>query len=301
MNEVQLTAEQEALAAFYFNYDFELGWNVPDLYHYRSGSSIESIFESGNITLRLTAADCFEDKLEGKAVEVYYDIALEEMLRDSTITTKQFEELSQVEMPNRMLIIHKTDDGLNWGKWEEFDAFIICFSTVKDDPYMYEKYVHNKKSGGFCIEFSGIELRFISHLSMDNEAIIKLIPVMYGGRAVDYIKEQVQKVIQDPVLYDNKDQVLGEVLHQVQFSAKRNRYSKENEIRLIVYMAKSDYKEHPNIFRDINSSGEKKKEYIKFRITKNVVFNITPDPNNNPDTTAKAIKHIQTRGYSLVR
>ena len=301
MNENKLEKEIETTFRFYFTHNFEFNLNAPDLYHYRSGSSITSIFESENIILRLTAADCFEDKLEGKAVEVYYDIALEEMLRDGQITKKQFEELSQVEIPNRVFIFQKTEDGLDLGKWVEFDAFIICFSTVKDDPYMYKKYVHNKESGGFCIEFSGTELCFISHLSMDNEASIKLIPVMYGGQAVEYIKEQVQEVINDSVLYKRREQVLGEILHQVQFSVKRNRYSRENEIRLIVYMAKNDFEEHPNIFRDVNSNGEKKKEYIKFRIPKNVVFNITPDPNNNPDTTDKAIKHIQAQGYSLIK
>ena len=293
--------EQDALFEFFFDYDFELGWNAPDLYHYRSGSSVSKMFNKDDLILRLTAADQFEDKLEGKAVEVYFDITLEKLVRDGKITSEQFKDLSTIDTPDKALIIHKTDDGMNWAKWEEFETYVICFSTEKDDPFMYEKYVHNKSTGGFCIELSGIEIRSLSHLGMDNESIIKLIPVMYGEDTVRYLESQIMRVAGNPFLYKNRNQVIGEILHQIQFSAKRSRYSKENEIRLLMYLAKGDCSDHPNLFRDKDEEGKIVSKYINFRIPKEMVFNVTADTQNEDHCTKRIMAFFQELGYQFIQ
>ena len=300
MTEVFLTSEQKALSDFFFKYDFELGWDIPNLYYYRSGSSLKTIFDKNNIILRLTRADHFPDKLEGKAVEVYYDIALESMLESGKITQEQFEELAEVEMPDRTLLIHESDLGIGAAKWEEFDAYVICFSTQKDDPFMYERYVHKKTAGGFCVEFSGVEMKSLSDKSINNESNIKLIQVMYGSQVIRYIEDQVVNVISDPFLYKNRKEVLGEVLHQVQFSAKRSRYYRENEIRMVVYLAKDDEKEHPDIFWKTDETGKKQKKYLYFQVPKYMVFNVTSNPNNDPNATVTVMNYIQTQGYSMI-
>lgn len=294
------TDEQDALFEFFFDYEFELGWDVPDLYHYRSGSSVSKMFNKDNLILRLTAADQFEDKLEGKAVEVYYDITLEKLARDGKITAEQFKDLSTIDIPDKTLIIHKTDEGMNWAKWEEFETYVICFSTEKDDPFMYERYVHNKSTGGFCIELSGIEIRSLSQLSIDNESHIKLIPVMYGEKTVRYLESQIMRVAGNSFLYKNRNEVIGEILHQIQFSAKRSRYSKENEIRLLIYLAKGDYSDHPNLNRDRDEKEKIISKYINFKIPKEVVFNVTADTQNEEQTTKRMMASFQELGYHFI-
>lgn len=300
MTDIDWTDEYEALTSFSLRFDYGFGSVVPELYHYRSGSSLTSILYKENVVLRLTSAERFEDKLEGRAVEVYYDIALENMLNTGELTQKQFDELTQVEMPNKLLFIRKNEKGINEAKREEFDAYVICFSTVQDDPFMYDNYVHNKSTGGFCIALSGGEIKSLAQLGMKNEAFIRLIPVMYGWRAIQYIEEQVLKVIQNPFLYKNRKSVLGSVLQHVQFSAKRSRYSKENETRLVVYLAKNDAKEHPNLFRDTNDNGEVQKDYILFRIPKYMVFDVTADSQNESTTTQDVMSFIDAQGYRLL-
>lgn len=294
------TDEQDALFEFFFDYEFELGWDVPDLYHYRSGSSVSKMFNKDNFILRLTAADQFEDKLEGKAVEVYYDITLEKLARDGKITAEQVKDLSTIDIPDKTLIIHKTDEGMNWAKWEEFETYVICFSTEKDDPFMYERYVHNKSTGGFCIELSGIEIRSLSQLSMDNESHIKLIPVMYGEKTVRYLESQIMRVAGNSFLYKNRNEVIGEILHQIQFSAKRSRYSKENEIRLLIYLAKGDYSDHPNLNRDRDEKEKIISKYINFKIPKEMVFNVTADTQNEEQTTKRMMSSFQELGYHFI-
>ncbi len=294
MKEANLTKEQEALFDFFFDYSFEFGWDVPDLYYYRSGSSLHSIFEKDSIILRLTLAEYFDDKLEGKAVEVYYDIALENLLADGRITQEQYEDLIEIELPKRRLIIHRTETEENHAKWEEYDTYVICFSSKKDDPYMYDRYVHNKATGGFCVEFSGIEIKSLSHDSMKNESIIKLIRVLYGKQAVSYIQEQIISIIQNPFLYKNRTQVLGEVLTQVQFSAKRSRYYRENEIRLVVFLAKDDHKKHPTLYKDDTGKN------LYLRIPKHMVFDVSADPSNDPSMTEEVIQFIEDQGYRMM-
>lgn len=300
MDELLLTEVDKALIDFTFSYRFEIPWNIDELYYYRSGKSLKHIFSKDDLILRLTVADQFEDKLEGKAVEVYFDIALEEMLNGGELSPKQFEELSQIDIPNVAMFCHKTDNGIPLFKWEEFSTYIICFSKVKDDPYMFEKYVHNKETGGFCVEFSSVELDSLSQYGMENEAIIKLIPVMYGYQTINYIKDEVRKLIQSPYLYQNKEYALSEVLHTVQFSAKRSRFNKENEIRMVVYLVKDDIGNHRDLYRDSNKTEEEKKKYLNFRIPKHMVFNVTSDPLNVPDMTERMKSYVLNQGYRMI-
>ena len=124
---------------------------------------------------------------------------------------------------------------------------------------------------------------------------------MYGRHTIQYIEEKVQKVVQNSFLYKNREAVLGSVLQHVQFAAKRNRYSKENEIRLVVYLKKNDTKEHPNLFRDTNDNGEVRKDYILFRVPKYMVFDVTSDLQNMPETTKNIIEFLETQGYELLK
>ena len=299
MINIDWTDEYEELTNFIFRFDYGCASIAPQLYHYRSGLSLTNIFNKSNVVLRLTSAERFDDKLEGKAVEVYYDIALENMLESGKLSQKQFDELTQLEMPNKLLFFYKNELGMDMANQEEFDAYVICFSTVQDDPYMYEKYVHNKSAGGFCMALLGGEIASLSRLGVKNEAIIKLIPVMYGSSAIQYIEEKVQKVIENSFWYQNRETVLGSILQHVQFAVKRSRYSKENEIRLVVYLRKDDTKEHPNIIRDTDENGEVKKEYISFRIPKYMVFDVTADLQNMPVATDNIMAFLDNHGYKL--
>ena len=291
--------EQQALFDFILNFEFDRDVTSQELYYYRSGSSLISILGKENVGLRLTLAEQFDDKLEGKAVELYYDVALENLLNAGKIDRDQYEELIQIDMPNQIQIIYEKEDGTQMIKDKVFDAYIVCFSTKKDDPYMYNNYVHDKNSGGFCIEFFGGELESLSQIGVENEATIKLIPVMYGIQAIHFVEKQVLRIVQDPYLYVNKDTVIGMVLQYVQFSAKRSRYMKENEMRLVVYLAKDNVNDHPNICREHNKNGELDKNHMLFYIPKEMVSSVSVDSKNSIAITERMIKHIKALGYCI--
>jgi len=109
-----------------FDYYFGLGDNLEHLgeplYWYRNEHSIEKTFLDDRIQLRLTHVDCFDDKLEGRAAEIYYDIALEELLAERAIGKALFDRLSQVTVEGKELFIKRDENGIRLASMKDYDA-----------------------------------------------------------------------------------------------------------------------------------------------------------------------------------
>ena len=264
------------------------------LYHYYSGTTLRKVLLKDAIVFRLAKASTFEDKMEGKAVEVYYDLALSELVHDGLITTKQYESFSAISVPDKLFLSRKTDYGMVAFGNTEYEEYIICFSTEENDPYMFENYVKN--ADGYCLHFSGIDLRELTCKGLSNHAEIKLIPVLYGREVVDYIREKVLLIASNPIRSDNCNVYISALLHYVQYAAKLNKFSKENEVRLVVFRNKNAGDDN----RTESMVRIKDGNYLLFSVGKELLINVTPAPYNNANETKAVMDYLEKNGYPHV-
>ena len=291
-NEHQLTkADWDAFEAIWA-WDLETPLCYDMLYHYYSSNSVRKVLKKDSIVLRLSAVANFDDKMEGEAVRVYYDLALEELLDEGAITDKLFEKLADVDIPDKIPFISVNDTGWSVYKEESYEEYVICFSTVKDDPFMYEEYIHD--SDGYCLHLFGGEIEALNTLSMANHANIVLIPILYGKEAVVYIKKIILEVLSDPAKERNYKYFIKDLLHYVQFAAKRKKYSKEHEVRLVIFLPKSHPSSLPNITFSSDSKGRK---YIYFSVPKYLLYDVSPAPYNAQSETQAIREFLKRQGY----
>lgn len=274
-----------------------LAWDVQEkidydaLYHYYSGPTLRKVLTKDAIVFRLAAAATFEDKMEGKAVEVYYDLALSELVSEGAISPEQYDAFSKASVPDKIFLPRKTNSGINAFGNSEFEEYIICFSTKENDPYMFENYIKN--ADGYCLHFSGMDLRELTCKGIDNQAEIKLIPVLYGRKVVDYIREKLLMIASNPIRTENYNEYISVLLHYVQYAAKLNKYSKENEVRLVVFRNKNA--------GDMNVNGVMNRiddgKYLLFSIGKEVLYKVTPAPYNGKIETVSVMDYLEDSGY----
>lgn len=263
------------------------------LYHYYKGHTLRKVIRKNKLLFRLAAAETFSDKMEGKAVEVYFDLALEELLSEHKITDTQFSKLSEMDVPRRMGFSFKDGEYYRYSNDEPFEEYIICFSKERDDLYMFETYA--EESDGYCIHLHSDEIEELKNLGMDNHAVIKLIPVLYGREAIDYIKRKVMEAVTDPVKEEEIEYYVGSILHYVQFAAKRKKYAREKEVRLVVFLPQKCDDSLPNIqFQtDYNQN-----RFILFSVPNDMLFDVTAAPYNAKAETQGMRVYLEESGYS---
>ena len=248
------------------------------LYHYRSGESARKMVISDGIRLRLTRADHFKDKLEGLAVKVYYEIALEELRKDSVITDGQFEMFIEFGVPEEDLFIRYDSDGWLLGQNNKSDVYVACFSTVKNDPYMFCNY--GKGDERYCLEIGNTELEILSHKDFNRETKTELLRVLYGRQVIDYLKSFIIRIVQDHFLMkdsQNAKAIMEMKLYDLQFSAKRAIYSKENEIRLLVRVPKNMELSHDQYVTGMEDGCP----YLWITLPKTALYEMYPSPSNS--------------------
>lgn len=290
---MELTMEDEAVFDAAFSIENKIHDSVQFMYYYHSDSTVRKVLAEDSIRLRLNHVDQFPDKLEGRAIEVYYDIALDELEREGRISKEQASILAKANMPEKNLIIKRGENEASFGAEKKCDAYIICFSTKKDDPNMYENYGRNGK-GTFCLGFWSFVFENLRHEEYENNLGIEWIQVVYGRDAVELLKNKILKYLNNAALSDKSRRVLvEEVLHEFRFSAKRPRYSFENERRLVVYVPeKEEICSH--LFEKYE---EKEKKYLRLNIDKCYLESIAADPKNNRDVTEELYNCLRIRGY----
>lgn len=278
----------------YASFDWEVDQPVCEdmLYHYYSSRSLKKVLTKDAIVFRLSAASEFKDKMEGKAVEVYYDLALSELKNEKRISEEQYEAFSRFSVPEKLFLPYQIENGLDvWGE-TDYEEYIICFSTVEDDKYMFEKYISN--SDGYCLHFLKLDLQELMFRGINNHAQVKLIPVLYGRHVVDFIRERIELIATDPVKANKCAFFIEELLHYVQYAAKLEKYSKENEVRLVVFCPRNSMKDSfsENLIRDEDG------KHLYFSVEKELLFKVTPAPYNNEKETSEVIEYLFDSGYS---
>lgn len=289
-NEITFTPEENAIFEAAWDYDELPGIETPYLYHYRSGSSLNDIFAQDSIRLRFTRGDCFTDKMEGNAVEVYYDLAIEELLSKGLITEKQSNRISDVRPPNVMLAMEKRN-GIDWFTEKEYDPYILCFSTEKDDPFMFENSIKNKASGRYYFSMDSTIVEQMKQLGRRNGVHIEPGKILYGRSVIEHIKRKILFVFEKPFLNDVADVFLQDYLHKLQFLAKLSKFKKENEVRVIAKVPKELSMDH----RDLFFAEDKK--HITLKIPKSYVWGITPKEDNDKAFDKELLSMLFQRGY----
>ena len=79
----QLTEDDWAQISAMWDWNIETQMHFDMLYHYYKGDTLRKVLKNDAVIFRLASASTFEDKMEGKAVEVYYDLALEELSKST--------------------------------------------------------------------------------------------------------------------------------------------------------------------------------------------------------------------------
>ena len=262
------------------------------LYHYYKGKDILKVLRNDNIVFRLASLSTFEDKMEGKSVEVYFDLALQELLGMHKINQKEYDELSAILIPEQAWLMCDSVNGYRRFSLCEYDEYVICFSKEKDDSYMYENYC--KESDGYCLEFPTIELNEVTCKALDNSAEMTLMPILYGREVVDYIEAIILEVLHDKAKRHYLKECIQDLLHIVQYSAKLSKYRKEKEVRLVVLLPK----QHTHVLPDIEHvNSDDGNKYIYLKIPKKTLTAISAAPFNSKGETMHIIDSVKKAEY----
>ena len=271
-------------------WDPRIDTDVDFLYHYYGETASKSVFREDEILFRLADASTFEDKMEGKAIEVYYDLAIEELLEEEVISREVANQLSDIKTPSHIwLNFFSGREGR--GGMHEYEEYIMCFSKKKADTYMFQNYC--KDSNGYCYEFSVIDLRELTYKGHRNGAKMKLEPILYGRAVVEYLKQQICAVCNNPIRCKNMTKYIEDVLHYTQYISKLKKFSDEEEVRLIVFMPRH----HIYDCCDIIRSEEEGHKYIYLKAPKEILLGVTCAYFNNKEETQEMMKCLRDKGY----
>lgn len=280
--------EQESVDLFdaYFDWDPSVDDSVFELYRYYGENTVNRVLQKDFICFRLSAAENFEDKMEGKAIEVYYDLALDRLKRAGKITQEEYDVLAYLDISQNEFFFSKHPVGIQQYTDTKFEEYIICFSSESDDPYMFQNY------GEYCLTLTRGNL--LSPLLGRENLRAVLTPVLYGDDIVKYLESKIKEVIDSPDMKRDMTWFIGEVLHCLQFVAKQSKYSKENERRLIVYLPEGETKLIPEIERT-ESDG---KRYIYLKYSKDLLCGINVW-SNYEIASKDTLNKLNRFGYSI--
>ena len=265
------------------------------LYHYYSGASARKVFKKDCVHLRLSKVSAYKDKMEGVAVAAYYDSALEELKAEKCISKEQYNLFKTLEVPNELFLPIDEIDGIDHWSYTQFEAFAICFSTERDDPYMFQNYGGKGKEEGHCVHLFGLELKDLETRAIANYSRIVLSPILYGHSAKDFIKEKILAVTGNQYLMKSYRYYIEDILWLCQYTVKLAKYSEEHEIRLLVFLPVNKREG----YQDIELIKDDP-EHIYFNIPKCVFCSTSHDPKNTQQENSAFIDLLKENKYDLL-
>ena len=255
-------------------------YNGLEVYHYTETKNIQKILQTDKVSLRMTRVEDFEDEHEGrKTIEMFYDLSLERLLRNGIICQSSFEQMSKIELPRTTMFFwndHKRK--VTHYRAREYYTYIFCFSLKENDPHMIESYIKNEGHNGYCLSFYTENLgeNQTTLALFDRQVRIQLSRVLYGEEVVDSLYRYLQNLVS--ILGNNDPHSLGkwgvpiikEELSRMRYLVKRYRYSKENEVRLILMFPKYTKKKLLEKSQKLLFSKEENKQYVYLDVPKDV-------------------------------
>ena len=264
------------------------------LFHYYSADKVVKVFTEDGIRLRLAEVSTYTDTMEGIAVNAYYDLALEELHNEGIITSEQYDQFCKVAVPESLFMPNGEINGIRHWSRVKYRAYTMCFSTSVDDPFMFGNYGNGGEGERYCLHFTAGDLADLKTKGLDNDAEINLVPIKYGRSAIDFIKGYIIQIISNPYWLADYEECICNVLQNCHYTAKLSKHSKENEIRLVVFLPVGGNKNLPDIKYDSEDD-----RYIYFTIPKYMLYSISPSPDNTVQQTNTMVSYLETNGYIL--
>ena len=268
-----------------------------EIYHYTNSDIVKEILSPEGVCFWMTHYEDFEDKLEGKSVQIYCDLALERLHKNGCITEEERLSLADAQIPKQLLFYG--DKHCPIGKSVETVAYICCFSKEKESNYMFENYIKASNKKGFCIEFSSGNL-FQNQITegIKNGFRFEASLVLYGEEVIEAFEEFVLGL--KDRYGSNADWIrmygkplLENRMQEMQFAAKRGKYRGEQEVRLILYKGSSEDDEYET-YSEFPSGG---KRYVKVVFPKNSLYNIYKSPTVTFEEDKEMRRCICERNY----
>lgn len=290
------------LASFMLNLQ---GLNfVGDLFHYTNIENVDKILCKDKITFRMTNIDDFTDKMEGKSIEVFYDLALERLLACKKITLATYNELSALKILDTITIeVHDNNpESIIVFDNVPYVTYVSCFTIEGDSEYMQKNYFKNDEQKGCIIRLYG---DFIKELSCKYQVNYRssLLKVKYGKEVVEDIYKTIIKVLSfgngsKEFLNNLAKPIIQMYLHELKYSAKLSRYKDEKEIRLVSYIpAEEKYQNGIRFETDPNTG----KRYIHAELSKYFYRNIHFGKNLNENEKRNIKELLTDRGYCIMQ
>lgn len=193
------------------------------------------------------------DSEEGDIIFKAYDAACLKLYSEKKITTKQFEEIHNIEKKMLNMTINYIKTNHSQAHYTHYTPYIACFSSHCDSIRLWDEYcrgsgtgcmIHIYKNDG---SFGGKDLWF-DDVTKDN--IIKISRVRYN---FDEIVAKIMNVICEKLSQNGDDYEmirtrLSLLLYEYRFFIKNEKFSFEGEIRALIclpdlYHSNSDFKE----------------------------------------------------------
>lgn len=275
---------------------------IDNVYHYTTADVANLILNDEDVCLKMTLIDNFDDKLEGKAIDGFYNRALKKLLKENKISKSQYELLVKIKAPQKNVSAFYEGNGVYRGEMTESDIYITCFSKEKDDPYMIENYIKNDTRSGYCLSFSCCELKAneLMGYCFDVGFSLKMLEVKYEKQVILEMYDFIENLVRifdgcDDKLKEHSNAIIEAKLNELKYTTKLKKFRKENEIRLVLITPKGHL---PHKKLRIFFDSAKSDCLVKF--PKYVIKGIS----NSPKLRAEEDKYwreiFKKRGYKFV-
>ncbi len=208
---------------------------APTLYHYTAEDNLNRIVLPDGISLRLTRADCFLDKNEGKHIISTFQYACEKAKADGNITTEFYDLLIQsIDLYSPMY------DQLK-------QQYVFCFSKNGASQYLTQHYACAKGKKGVVI---GLQALAIENLTATDG--IQIYDVLYDkDQLATYMQQLIKRMYELADQDDSENTVIKQIVVS-QLAAyglvfKDSSFQNEEESRLVIDCSIAN-KENSGIF-----------------------------------------------------
>lgn len=288
-----------------------LSENISDtIYHYTDIDTTLKILSDNSVCFHLTKAEDFQDKFEGKTIEVYYDLALYNLKSSGFLRNQDYEILSDISVSDKreMFFDCPSQEAHSEYKPTRYKTYIACFSMDKNSTYMINNYIKQNDRKGYCLELSSVELNDYNTTTRSfgkgHQFVFKKI--LYGSQIISYFEKFIKWLYSfapEPAEEDIAKVFIPRIkeeLSQLRFTSKLSRYEKENEARLILYMPYPDDSPDyyvPQYTEEVNEHG---KHFINIELPKQVLFNLFPSDSVGIEEHQHIINQLSKTGYRLI-
>ena len=271
-----------------------------NLYHYTSSAGLASILfdDPKSIILWASRYDTQNDSSEGEiAIQIYKKVC--KKIRETQDISFNLESIK----PARTFLMKSNVDEKIKTTRPEYEEYICCFSKSSDLLPMWNYYVKGNAYEGYSIGFDITKLKeSLIDYYQDIEVSSEIYPVIYDEKKQNEMVESfLQKVF---FQYNSKDDAfiryaISNQLVMWQLLFKSKFFKHENEVRVIIRVAKPSLKNEAPFDINYRTKGMYIIPYIKMRLDKKCLSSIMIGPQQWNETQkfhqVKIIKEILKR------